>query len=411
MRAGAGRVDARAAIGPPVLVADADRPGVVSVGFGVLDVPPGAPLSVMRRVRVTSTGAAAALRVTYRPLTTTPGVTVAVSPAVVTVPAGGSALLDVTVAVADPRALRRTADPSLALVQDGPEGGGARQYLTDAAGRIELTPAAGPTLRLPVTVAPRPAAALRAARSGDRVVLTGTGVDQGAGREAYVSRGGAFTLVAQSPRLPRCTSARFTGCVVNATGSGGDLRYAGITRTADGTIAVAVVTWADLADVGTTTSPSVEWDIDGDGRPDRRTELVALPETDVLVARTTDPAGTVLDTRPVNGADGATDTHTFDTDTWVLPVGPGVLGTGPRIGMRVVVHGEYGPPDSPDRVVDEMPDAVGVDLRGLGPAPAAPLVPVGAGTVLPVPAGVSALVVVDRNPAGARAIAVPPATR
>lgn len=409
-RAGAGRVDAAAAVGPPVLAVDAERPGVVSVGFGVLDVPPGAPLTVSRRVQVLSTGAAATLRVGYRPLTTTPGVTVAVGPPQVSVPAGGSAQLTVTV-TADPAALRRTAEPGLALVQDGPEGGGARQYLADAAGRLELAPATGPVLRVPVTVAPRPAAALRAERSGDRVVLTGAGVDQGAGREAYLSRGGAFALVAQSPRSPRCTADRLTGCVVNDTGSGGDLRYAGITRTADGTVAVAVVTWADLADVGTTTNPAVEWDLDGDGRPDRRTELVALADTDVLVARTVDPSGRVVDTRPANGADGATDTHTFDTDTWVLPVGPGVLGNGPRIGMRVVVDGEYGAPGSPDRVVDEMPEAVPIDLRTLGPAPAAPLVPVGAGTALPAPGGTSALVVVDRNPSGARAIVLPPALR
>lgn len=202
---------------------------------------------------------------------------------------------------------------------------------------------------------------------------------------------------------PRCTADRLTGCVVNDTGSGGDLRYAGITRSADGSTAVAVVTWADLADVGTTTRPSVEWDLGGDGR---LTELVALADTDVLVARTVDPAGTVVDTRPVNGADGATDTHTFDTDTWVLPVGPGILGACP-VGMRVVVRGEYGAPDSPDRVVDAMPDAVRIDPRTLGPAPVAPLVPVTAGTVLPAPDGASALVVIDRNPAGARAVVVP----
>ena len=403
MRAGAGRIDARAALTPPVLASDADRPNAVSVGFGTVDVPPGAPFTATRRVRVTSTGAAATLEVGYRPITTTPGVTITATPARVTVPAGGTALVDVTVTVPDPAALRRTADPTLALVQEGV----ARQYLADASGRLELTSGAT-TVRVPVSVAPRPASALRVTRAGDRLTFTGRGVDQGAGAQAYRSRGGVFALVAQSPRLPRCTADQLSGCVVNGSGSGADLRYAGITRTADGTTAVAIVSWADLADIGTTTNPTVLWDLDGDGRPDRATELVTLPDTDVLVSRTVDTGGRIVDLRPVNGFDGATDTHTFDTDTWVLPVGPGVLGAGP-IGMRVVVRGDYGPPDSPDRVVDEMPDAVRIDPRALGPAPAASLVPVTDGTVLPAPASTSALVIVDRNPTGSRVVVVPPA--
>ncbi|MGI5125292.1 S8 family serine peptidase [Pseudonocardia sp. CA-107938] len=406
MRAGAGRIDARAALTPPVLATDADRPGAVSVGFGTVDVPPGAPFTATRRVRVTSTGAAVTLDVGYRPITTTPGVTITAAPARISVPAGGAALVDVTVRVPDPAALRRSADPTLALVQKGDLGGGARQYLADAAGRLELT-GGGTTIRVPVGVAPRPASRLHVARDGDRLAFSGRGVDQGTGPEAYVSRAGVFTLVAQSPQLPRCTAQQTSGCVVNGTGSGADLRYVGITRTANGTTAVAFVTWADLAGVGTTTNPTVLWDLDGDDRPDRATELVTLPDTDVLVSRTVTSDGRVVDVQPVNGFDGSTDTHTFDTDSWVLPVGPGVLGAGP-IRMLALVRGDYGPPDSPDRVVDAMPGAVRIDPRTLGPPPAASLVPVTDGTRLLAPVSTSALVIVDRNPTGGRAFVVPP---
>jgi hypothetical protein len=409
MRVGAGRVDAAAALATTVLAADATRPDAVGVGFGVVEVPPGRPLGLRRQVKLRNLGAApVTYRVAFEAATTMPGATISVAPPQVTVPAGGSALVDVTLAVPDPAALRRTPDPTIDLQQDGHD----RQYLAGVSGRVVLTPAAGQTLRVPVAAAPKPVSALTARLDGTgQVVLGGTGVDQGDGPQAYRSYAGAFALLATSPRLPICTGQQSTGCVVNATGSGGDLRYVGAAVTADGTLGVAVVTWADLADVGTLTRPSVELDVDGDGVPDFVTELADEPGTDVLVATTRSAGGTVVDTQPVNGVDAATDTNVFDTDTWVLPVRLPAVGVDPRaagrtVGVRVVVHGDYGAPGSSDRVVDATDGLLPVDVRALQTSAATVLSAARPGSVFPVVAGTSPLVVLGRNGAGARAVLI-----
>nr|WP_239029243.1 S8 family serine peptidase [Pseudonocardia acidicola] len=380
MRVGAGRVDARAAVGTSLLAMAADQPGAVSVTFGTVEVPPGAGLIRTERVRVSNTGLLpAVLDARYEPVTEMPGVRIEVSPARVVVPPAGSALVDVRLRVDDPAALRRTPDPTLAMKQDGE----ARQYLSDASGRIVFTPAdlppgaAASTLRVPVSAAPKPVSMLTAQLTGNRLVLGGTGVDQGAGTQAYRSRVGVFELAATSPELPLCTQNATQDCVANATGRGGDLRYIGVTSTApaaraagtpdQAVLGFAIATWADLDNVGSTTQPIVDIDVDGDGRPDFATALTKLPGTDVLVARTVNlhepmPDGSgfaQVDVEPVNGYFGDTDTNVFDTDAWVLPVRLSALGIDPSaasapLSFTVAVRGDYGPPEAPGGLVDEM---------------------------------------------------------
>ncbi len=371
----------------------------MSVTFGTVEVPvDGGALTRRERIRVTNTGSLpAVLRAAYEPVTTMPGVSYSVSPPRVVVPPGGGASVDVTLRVDDPAALRRTADPTMELVQKGRP----RQYLADASGRVVLTPVdlppggAAVPLRVPVSAAPKPVSELEVAGrevpGGRALTLRGAGVDQGAGRQAYRSRVGVFALVASSPELPVCARRAVAGCVANGTGRGGDLRYVGVTSTApaaraagrpaEAMLGFAVSTWADLSNVGSLTQPSVEIDTTADDRPDFATTLTKLPGTDVLVARTVDlhaplPGGagfTEVGVEPVNGLDGDVDSNVFDTDSWVLPVRLSALRIDPAaasapIRFRVSVLGEYGPPGADDGVVDTIGRTVGFDA--LAPASA-----------------------------------------
>ncbi|GAA4553907.1 S8 family peptidase [Pseudonocardia xishanensis] len=401
MRVGSGRVDARAALDPPVLAGDADLPGAVGVGFGVVEVPAG---ETVTRTRTVEVGGAAGLR--YEPITTMPGVAITVSPTTLTGP--GRVTVTLT---ARGDALRRTLDPTMSPTQEGRP----RQYVADASGRIVLT-AAGREVRVPVTSAAKPVSTLTATRDGDSVLLAGRGVDQGTGSEAYRSRAGVFRLLGASPALPACAPGLAVGCVTGETGRGGDVRWVGATRAGD-TLGIALVMWGSLPDVGATTVPSVGFDVDGDGAVDRAVGLVKVPETDVLVARVMDlrgPAPQEVDSLPVNGLDGDTDSNVFDTGTWVLPVRLAALGIDPAaasapLRMQVLVEGDYGAsdvtapgaePSAPVDVVDLDPwDPLADD--GGWPGPADP------GMRLPAPAG-SALVVFPQNAVGAQAALLDP---
>lgn len=404
MRVGAGRVDARAAQDPPVLGADAEEPGAVGVAFGVVEVPAGRTVTLARTLHVSG---AAELR--YEPITTMPGVTIAVEPAQVDGPA------DVTVRLtAQADALRKTLDPTMAATQ----GGRARQFVADASGRIVLT-AGGREVRVPVTSAPKPVANQTASLDGGDVVLAGVGVDQGSGAQTYRSRAGVFRLLATSPELPRCRVGLSTGCVANDTGQGGDVRWVGAARAGD-TIGIAVSMWGTLPDVGATTVPTVGFDVDGDGSVDRAVGLVKEAGTDVLLVQVLDlrrqtPEGPAeVDAQPVNGFEGDTDTNVFDTDTWVLPVRLSALGIDPAaasapLRMQVVVEGDYGPTDVTNPGAEPTAPVDVVDVPEAwdplaGPPSAEPLLrPADAGTRIPAPDG-ELLVVLPQNSTGGHAV-------
>lgn len=434
MRVGSGRIDARAALATTLLAANADDPGAVSVTFGTIEVPPGVPTIRHQRIRVTNTGTAAAtLAAAYQPATVVPGVRIDVAPTVAVVAPGHNVVLEVTMRIDDPAALRRTADPTLEMVQEGR----ARDYLADASGRIVLTPTGGAgALRVPVSVSPKPVSTLTPTLESGVLRLAGTGVDQGTGPAAYRSRVGVFALAATSPALPICKSkADETGCVANATGRGGDLKEIGVTSTIaaaraagkpeSAMLGIAVATWADLYNVGATTQPAVEFDMDGDGKPDYATELVTLPDTDALVARTLDlhatPEPKEVGIEPVNGFDGSVDTNVFDTNAWVLPVRIEALGIDPKattapVRIRAVVHGEYGPPGTDDGMVDATgfvkidplaPAVVATPVTG-APDPAALVLPAASGTQLKVSGRTPVLVLLGQNASGSRVAVLGP---
>ncbi|WP_454294543.1 S8 family serine peptidase [Salana multivorans] len=120
-RVGSGRVDAAGAVATDVIAYDTENPDGVSVTFGVLEVSEATTLT--RSVTIENHGdASATLGASYTPQTEVPGVAYSVSPANVTVAAGGSATVDVTLTISDPAALAKTLDP----VDVGRSGSGPR---------------------------------------------------------------------------------------------------------------------------------------------------------------------------------------------------------------------------------------------------------------------------------------------
>lgn len=209
LRVGTGRIDALQAVTNTVTVQSVDSGGLVTASFGVVEV--GGALDEQRVVRVTNHGETQAdYTLAYVPRTTMPGVTYTLSTDAVSLAPGESVDVTVTLSVPDPTALRKTIDPTMESVQDGI----VREFVADASGIIELTPVPDGVSRLRVAVyaAPEPvsdmAAAAKVAFQGKkdetaRLSLTGRGVAQGEGAEAYVSLLAPFQLGIEDPA--RCS--------------------------------------------------------------------------------------------------------------------------------------------------------------------------------------------------------------
>lgn len=137
-RQGAGRVDTANAFSNAVLAFDSARPGNVSVSFGNLELTQ--PTTITRTVAVVNKGTTdATYDLAYTPVTTVPGVAYTVAPPSVTVPAGGSVQVSVTLVASDLSKIRHTFDANL----DEAQVGYPRVRISEASGYLNLTPAAG----------------------------------------------------------------------------------------------------------------------------------------------------------------------------------------------------------------------------------------------------------------------------
>ena len=148
----------------------------------------------------------------------------------VSVPAGGSATFVVQLD-ADADAMQNTRDATVAERRRR-HGQHPRQWLSEAAGLITLTPSSGPALRVPVYAAARPASTTKARaevpqrRQGARratINIAGEGVNTGAEPLGYLSKVTAFELgitpAARRPSARACRSSpaaptsQYTGAV------------------------------------------------------------------------------------------------------------------------------------------------------------------------------------------------------
>ncbi|WNV81941.1 S8 family serine peptidase [Umezawaea sp. Da 62-37] len=416
MRVGAGRVDAIAALDTELLAMVKDDRGSVGVSFGPVEVTDA--VSLTKTVEVVNKGdRTRTATVSYEAATAPPGVTITASTPAVRVAPHGVAEVQVTMRIAKPGELRKSADPTLVKTQAEQ----ARQYLTEASGRLVVKPVDGtPELRVPVYAAPKPigdTAVESLEFTGDEGLLAvgGRGLRQGEGEATYRSLLSAFELQATSPELPDCDDVRKVDCALNATAKGGDLRYAGAASTAptageegkpaDALMAFGIVTWGDWTTLGSNNTPVVDIDTTGDGETDF-TVVVAKPKdangsvtADLWLARTRSIDGTVVGEQPINGQYGDVDTNVMDTNVVVLPVSLAALGidataASHRISYKIGFGGTYSAPEREDGLIDEItgsmsfdPLAPGLRLRGDG------------GTTLSYEAKPGTVLVVDCDPA------------
>jgi subtilisin family serine protease len=363
-RVGAGRIDAKAALDSQVLAYVTDDPGAVSASFGPLAVT--GPTTLTKTIKVDNqSGSSETYDVSYDPITEVSGVDYSVSPDQVTVAAGDSATVTLTLTIADPTALTKTLDPTM----DALQGGLPRDFVAEASGRVLFAPEdASPILRVPVYSSPRPASSMTQASSLDMpsgaiqtkaLALTGTGVDQPAGDEPVQSLVAGFELQDVSPALPNCSNVIVTGCVHASDEKAADIKYVGTTSDApqlvaasddplvDGEEYFAITTQGPWHTPASQNEYDIYIDSDGDGVADEIVFNTRLSATsDVFVSEVYDVnLGEVIDAWVINDRFADTDTAVFDSDTLVMPVFiedlPGISDTHSRIHYGIVSFGSF----------------------------------------------------------------------
>jgi len=391
-RVGANRMTLAEAIASQVVAYNADDAGRVSVSFGAVEVL--GSTTAVKNVRVVNKGSASATyNVSYQPIVDVPGVTFSVSPASVTVPAGGTANVAVTMQ-ATAAQLPHAYDPSISLTQsDLP-----RHWLTEESGHAVLTPAGGTTLRVPLYVAARAASDMHATRSA---LATGTGPSANLQIElggTPVGSGQALLTPAATDEVSLVTAFELQHSSPNDAGSPApldkaDLQYVGVYSDypaarsigdpdAGGpgsgtTLAFGVAMHGDWStpQAGYETTVDVLIDTNRDGTPDYDlfnydlASLLGLPsENDVFLA--------VLlnlndDSAPItfeylNGLPSSTlNTVPYNTNLMMLPVTASALGlTDANAGFnyQVVTGGDFESDVELSPVLSYNAAAPGLDL-------------------------------------------------
>ena len=341
-RVGAGRVDALAAVNTPVIAFSPGANDPVTASFGVVPAPVDQavttktlPLTVVNKSTSTST-----YRLSYDPVVEQPGVSYTVSPATLTLDAKTRGSATVTMRVTS-SALRHTIDPTMETTQQGK----ARQYVSDASGRVLVTPSGEQAVRVPVYGAAKPVSVTRASATSKRITLEGSGFSQGSGSTAWSSFASVLELGARSGTLSACAPDQNSGCVDTETERSGDLQYVGA-GSSNKLLWFGLSTYANWAKIGTNVVPYVDFDTNGDGDPDYETYATYLPGTDVLVAETydlNDPDQTTVDVQPVNFNYGDVDTNVFDTNVLTLPVSKKLVGLNSGHAPITYTVGTYDP--------------------------------------------------------------------
>ena len=343
-RVGSGRVDALAAVQTHLLAYVSDASGAVSASFGVVEAPiQRAKVTRVKRVRIQNTSdTAAELSASYDGIVSQPGVSYQVTPSTLTVRAHGSATVRVVMTVV-PGQLRKTIDPTMAASQTDPFAGvdRARQFVSDASGRLLISQTGRPDLRVPVYGAAKPVSDTTATDVGSRtgaatIALRGNGFQQGQPlSDSFASMVSVLNLGYSSRRLPTCTPTPSpAGCTSGPSSIAGDIQYVGAgaapTLTgskANGWLWFGISMYGNWATVGNTTIPYVDIDTDADGVPEFEVVVENVPSTDLLTAFLTDyESGALIGMAPVNFADGDVDTNQFDTNTLLIPVSPAAIG-------------------------------------------------------------------------------------
>ena len=167
-RVGAGRIDANFASQSDVVAFNATDKGLVSVSFGVVEVPADGAVHLVKVVTVRNKGTTSQ---TYRMFYEEMGPAVGDSyygttfPLTFTLTAGGEVGIPLQFN-ATGNTLEHSREPSVGTVSPG--NGLPRQYLTEKTGYLVFAPQGGsqPTLRVPLHAAPKPVSSLHATVNG-----------------------------------------------------------------------------------------------------------------------------------------------------------------------------------------------------------------------------------------------------
>ncbi|HQR27985.1 MAG TPA: S8 family serine peptidase [Nocardioides sp.] len=341
-RVGAGRVDAARARTTTVLAWATQPADAVSASFGVVPAPvTKATVTKRKTVVVRNTGTKrVTVSLRYQAVNPAAGVRYTVSPRTLTVKPRRSARAVVTMTVR-PTRLRHTLDQTMAATQVGLP----RQFVSDASGRLLVTPTGKPALRVPVYGAAKPVSATSASVVKNRIALSGTGIAQGSGPASYTSVAAVMKLGATSGVLPTCPAGQLpVGCTSLRSEKATDLQAIGAGANHDW-LWFGVATQGDWANIGNGFIPYVDYDVTGDGTPDLETYITTLSGSDVLVSVTVDlSSGDTLDVEFANFLDATTDTNVFDTNVVVLPVWRQAVGldvSAPAVGYTAGVWNAY----------------------------------------------------------------------
>jgi hypothetical protein len=210
----------------------------------------------------------------------------------------------------------------------------ARQFETDASGRVLLTSTGRPTLRVPVYGVAKP-------YSTTKPTLVGKGKNTSIGLKGGKGVAGGYTSLVSvmqagnsSSKLPKCSKWIVNGCTSNASDVSGDIQYVGAGSAkgesgtyADGFLWFGVSTYGDWATVGHSMIPYVDFDTTGDGVPDYEVYAQSVADNDLISAFLVDlNANALISISPVNFTYGDTDTNVFDGNAILLPVDPAAIG-------------------------------------------------------------------------------------
>jgi subtilisin family serine protease len=316
-RVGAGRVNLPNAAAQSVIVFDTAHPERVSISFGNVGVTGNAQIT--RSVSlVNKGGSSATFDLAYVPVTMAPGVSFTLSRPSITLAAGETQTVDVTLSV-NLAAMKFVHDPTLSDTVAG----SPRSFITDASGYLTLTPPAAQAaaLRVPIYAAPRPASAMKASMVSGAIKLTGTGLNGAAPPADTRSLVSAFELQSTSPKAATLSeSLRYS-----------DLQYVGISSSYPKQKAVGTTTiFFGITTYGKWVSPNepyfeVDIDTNKDGIPDYylyNSNTGTSDPNDVFLTKLVKASdNTTLDEYPLNFLDSSqADTQPFNTNVIVLAV-------------------------------------------------------------------------------------------
>ncbi|MBK8446878.1 MAG: S8 family serine peptidase [Micropruina sp.] len=332
-RVGAGRVNANHAATTQVLAYSTSDPGVVSAGFGVVEAPiTSSTVTRTKSIQLRNVGSSTrTVSLSYSPVVSQPGVTYSVSPRSVRIPRKGTKTVKVTMTI-KPSKLRRTIDPTMSTTTVNSWTGweGARQYVSDASGRLLVKPSGQSALRVPVYGAAKPVSVTTSSVGTDEITLKGKGVEQGTGMEQYLSKASLLTLGATSRRMPSCVLGQVTGCALNATARSSDLRYTAAGSTGGGYLWFGVSMWGNASHLGGGRETDIDIDVDGDGEPDYVVAAFTWGDSDQPIALLlrVEPNGELQEISwwPINFLEGDIETNAFDNDSFLVPVDPADIG-------------------------------------------------------------------------------------